>query len=89
MTHSIPAHSPGLIWRMMNDGAVLVSPEVGKVRVLNEMGATVWQLIDGQKSVDGIAALLVNEYETSLEQVRADLTIFISDLIDRGLLVWI
>lgn len=89
MTNSIPAHSPSLIWRIMNDGAVLVSPEVGKVRVLNEMGATVWQLIDGQKSVDAIAELLVNEYEASLEQVRADLTTFISDLTERGLLVWI
>lgn len=89
MTNSIPAHSPNLIWRIMNDGAVLVSPEIGKVRVLNEMGAAIWQLIDGQKSVDGIATLLVNQYEVSMEQVRNDLTAFTADLTERGLLVWI
>lgn len=89
MSNSIPAHSPNLIWRVMNDGAVLVSPEIGKVRVLNEIGATIWQLIDGKKNVEGIAELLANEYEVSLEQVRSDLTTFISDLTERGLLVWI
>ena len=38
----IPRPDPNIIWRIVDDGAVLVSPQIGKVRVLNEVGTAIW-----------------------------------------------
>ncbi len=84
----MPSIAPGIIWRMLDDDAVLVSPRVGKVRVLNGVGTVVWQLLAENKSTAEIEAHLVENFEVSLSQAREDLQAFLSDLEQRGLLTW-
>lgn len=84
----VPDVAHGVIWRLIDNGAVLVSPESGDVRVLNDVGTTIWQLIDGENSVGQIEALLQEQYNVPLSKLRADLDSFFTELSQRNLLTW-
>lgn len=87
--HWIPVPDPDIICRLTDDGAVLVSPEAGDLRVLNASGATIWQLLDGRRTVAQVEAELSRRYRIPDDQARADLGQFLSDLHGRGLLRWL
>lgn len=84
----VPAMAPGIVWRLMDDGAVLVSPDVGRVRVLNDVGTTIWTLIDGKSDLTHIEEALVQKYNVSRDRARQDLHAFLDDLVERDLIVW-
>ena len=75
-----------LIWREMDGNAVVVSPRDGKVRVLNEVGTFIWQLLAEQAPRAEIVVHLVETYEVSVLQAERDLDKFINDLLVRGIL---
>lgn len=82
----VPAQAPEVIGRFVDGEAVLVHPRQGKVRVLNAVGARLWELTDGQRSVEDLAQALTVEYEVDLARARADVLAFCQDLLGRGLL---
>ena len=84
----IPRPDQQVVWRKVEDGVVLISPEHGQIRVLNEVGAHIWGLMDGERDVAAIEAHLLHRYNTSQEQVHADVHAFLNDLAQRGLLSW-
>lgn len=86
--NSEPRIAPDLIWRLLDDNAVVVSPRVGEVRVLNGIGTVIWQLLVEQNSRDDIVTHLVEHYQVSSEQAVKDLDTFLTDLTERGVLVW-
>lgn len=83
-----PKPAPELIWRLIDDSAVVVAPQVGKVRVFNAVGSVIWQLLVEEYHPAEIEAYLVKAYGISSEQASHDLQCFLVDLTDRGLLVW-
>lgn len=83
---AIPVLSPQLIWRELDDGTVVVTPDEGKVRVLNRTGTSIWLQIDGQHSLTEIADHLVEDFEISQEQAVSDVTAFLTDLSQKGLI---
>ncbi|MDT8304702.1 MAG: PqqD family protein [Anaerolineae bacterium] len=84
----VPVTTPGIICRLTDDGAVLVSPEAGDLRVLNRVGAAIWQLIDGTRDVAALEAELAHRYGIPAAQAHTDLDEFLADLQRRGLLTW-
>jgi hypothetical protein len=48
---------------------------------LNEVGARVYELIDGERTVRDICATIVEEFEVSNDQAEADVTEFLEKLI--------
>jgi hypothetical protein len=84
----IPNKSPDLIWREMKDGTVIISPDDGQVRVLNDVGTLVWQLLDGHKSVGDISNYVAEEYEISAADAVNDVEIFLQELDQRDILTW-
>jgi coenzyme PQQ biosynthesis protein PqqD len=84
----IPNKSPDLIWREMEDGTVIISPEGGQVRVLNDVGTLVWRLIDGQKTVHVICNQVSQEYEISAADAVNDVENFLQELDQRDILTW-
>jgi hypothetical protein len=83
-----PQHYQNLIWRVLDDGVVVVSPQQGQVRVLNGVGTTIWELIDGRRTITDLEAALIAHYDVQPEQAGRDLRTFLEDLTERGLLVW-
>lgn len=86
------AHSPrvahDLIWRLLDDNAVLVSPAAGEVRVLNHVGALIWQLLVDDVEPGEIEDHLVTHFDVSRDRVQEDMGKFFGDLTERGVLVW-
>jgi hypothetical protein len=60
------------------------------VRMLNPTATRIWQLADGSRSVDDIAAALVEEYEVDQLPSSSKLfTALLGELVDKGLIVWL
>jgi hypothetical protein len=75
-----------LIWRETDDGLVIVDPALGKVRVLNGVGADIWKMVEAGKSVGEIEQELVVTYGISAELAATDVQNFLADLKSRQLL---
>ncbi len=86
---SVPGLHPEVVWRILDDGAVIVTPRAGNVRVLNQVGTTIWKLIDGKNSLSDIETQLVHIFDVPLNRARADLAAFVKELEKRGMIVWI
>jgi len=82
----IPTHAADVVSRLIDGEAVLVHPGQGVVRVLNQVGATLWELTDGQRSAAELADALVAEYDVDPARAQADVLAFLADLADRGVI---
>ena len=80
-----PTPNPEVIGRSIDNEAVLVLPQTGKVKVLNEVGARIWELIDGSRNVRGIAESLCAEFDVPAATAQQDAVEFITDLVDRNI----
>lgn len=86
MTTIIPIPNPAVAARSVENEAVLLLPEQGQVKVLNEVGARIWQLVDGSRSAVQIAAQISAEYDVSPAEAEADTLAFLQELAERGVL---
>lgn len=60
----------------------------GQMVVLNAVGASAFELVDGERSVDEIAHEIAEAFsEIERERVITDVRVFLADLAARGLIV--
>jgi hypothetical protein len=83
---SIPQHVPMVVSRVIDGEAVLVDPEHARIRVLNAVGARIWELMDGQQTLGDIAQAITAEYEVDLPRAQTDVLAFCADLTQAGVL---
>ena len=83
-----PIPHPDLIWRFVDDELVIVRPSDGQIRVLNSVGAFIWQSMDGRRTVSDLASLVCAEYEVSLSEAESDVEDLIDPLAENGLVLW-
>ena len=76
----------GVVGQILKDEAVLLLPSQGEVKVLNAVGARIWSLIDGTRTIAQIAAALTVEYAVEQAQAEADTVAFIADLLRRNII---
>ena len=84
--HSCPAPAEHVQSRRLEHEAVVVLPDKGEVKVLNEVGAQIWTLVDGSRTVREIIAALCAEFEASPVVVEADTVKFLAELQQKGLI---
>ena len=77
--------NPDIVFRRIADELILVpirqsAGDMGNIYTLNEVGARVWELIDGKRTVREIQELIVNEFEVSPESAEEDLKEFLRSL---------
>ena len=72
--------------RHLEQEAVVVLPDKGEVKVLNEVGARIWTLADGSRTVRDIIAALCAEFEAPPVVVEADTLKFLAELQQKGLI---
>jgi pyrroloquinoline quinone biosynthesis protein D len=65
---------------------VLLDPEDGSYYTLDEVGARVWELADGTRTAEQIAAALAEEFDAPLETIQADLLELLGELTESGLM---
>ena len=80
-------HQEGILAQEAQGQTVLLRLEDGGYYAVDEVGAMIWELCDGQRSVAEIVALLCAEFDAPEATVRSDVLEFIGDLRREGLLV--
>lgn len=81
----ILAKSPTTAWRLIEGEAVILSLETKVLRGLNPVGSRVWELIDGQRSVEEIITAIVQEFDVTPQAAAEDVKRFVRELLDKGL----
>jgi hypothetical protein len=71
--------------RILEDEAVLVLPDKGQVKVLNQVGASIWTLADGARTVRDIAAAICAEYAVDQAEAESDTLAFVAELEAKGI----
>jgi hypothetical protein len=84
--NSCPVPAEHVRSRRLEHEAVIVLPDKGEVKVLNEVGAQIWTLADGSRTVSDIIAALCGEFEAPPEVVEADTLKFLAELQQKGLM---
>ena len=67
-------------------GTVLLI-EKGTMHQLNLVGGMIWERCDGQRSMVQIADELAGEFAVEREELEADVSEFVADLVRRGWLL--
>ena len=81
----ILAKSPKTAWRIIEGEAVILSMDTKVLRGLNPVGSRIWELIDGQRSLEEITETIVLEFDVPPADAAQDVRAFIQELLDRGL----
>jgi hypothetical protein len=89
---SYPVLSSNVIGKVLNSEstgrqeAVLVLPHTGKIEVLNEVGARIWSLSDGSRTIAEISAAICAEYNVNPDDAQRDVLEFIEKLHLKGII---
>lgn len=76
----------GVACRQSGDELVVVLPEQGKYFVLNDTGAQVWRLADGQRTLADIVQSLVKDWGAEPDRAQIDVLNLAEQLVERGAL---
>lgn len=81
----------GVIYRNIAGEHVLIP--VGSIAmdqngmfVMTELGAQIWQMVDGGATKEEIITALLKEYEVGESRLRADVEDFLQRMIDKNLI---
>ena len=82
---SVPSRSPSIVTRKTGNEYVLVPvanniADMNSVYTLNETGAFIWEMIDGEKNVEDLIEAVISEYEVDRETALADVMLFIDNM---------
>jgi hypothetical protein len=83
-----PKHHPRTAARVFSGEAVVISPAENMVRMFNPVGSRIWELADGQHTVEEIARRLTEEYAVELSAAQAEVEEFVDALAAKGLLTF-
>jgi len=79
-TSALPAPSPDVVSRKLDDNAVLVQLQTNRIYALNDTGARFWELLVEGKSRGEIEATLQHEYDVPAEQVASEIDRLVGEL---------
>ncbi len=82
----VPMRADGVLEADVDGQRILMSPSGFTYFGLVETGAPIWDLIDGQRSVDDLVVELLERYEGDPARIRTEVDAFLSGLDAAGLL---
>jgi hypothetical protein len=82
---SVPSRSSSVVTRKTGSEYVLVPvtnniADMNSVYTLNEPGAFLWELIDGENNIEDMIEALIREYDIDEETATADVFEFINEM---------
>ncbi len=72
--------SPDAICQELGGETVILDLKSDFYFGLDEVGTRIWQLLESGQSIDAVVRQLLNEYDTTEQQVKSDIAAFISSL---------
>jgi hypothetical protein len=82
---SYPRRKP-VPWRQLGGDALVVDVKAGLLYPLNAVGARIWELSDGARSVEAIIEALRAEFDADEPTIRQDTADFLRELRQRELI---
>lgn len=83
----ILVHNPGCTVREIGEGLVILVPEVTTTHSLEDLGVFIWNRIDGERALHAVLDDILAEYDVDEETARADLLVFVDELVEAKLLL--
>lgn len=71
----------------MDDEILLYNPDNATTLYLNESSSLIWQLFDGQRTVDEIIELLQEHYPDARDQIRQDVLELVEQMLTKQVIV--
>ena len=73
--------------RVIDGEAVLVLSDSGQVEILNEVGARVWELADGTRSLAQIVSAVTDEFDVGADEASVDVLAFMDRLVAEHIII--
>lgn len=73
--------------RRIGDGLVIMAPQGETTHSLEDLGAFIWDQIDGSRDLRAILAAVLENYEVDQDTAQADLLAFTGQMLEAGLLL--
>lgn len=73
-------------WRALDTEALVVDVKTGVLYPLNSVATRIWQLCDGERTLEDIVATLAAEFDTDETTIREDAQRFIDELANARLI---
>jgi hypothetical protein len=82
---SIPSHSPRVVFRRINDECLLIPltdniADMDSLYRLNETGVFIWELIDGNRDIMDITAMMAEEFDVEAAEAEKDIMLFLEQV---------
>jgi hypothetical protein len=77
---------PDVRFRTVLDEGVVIKQDTAEVLVLNEVGARVLDLLDGERTLADVATTLAGEFEASAGDLGRDLASYLEELLGAGII---
>ena len=76
---------PDMLSAEIGGEAVMMSIEKGAYYGLNPVATRIWELIEQPLSQAELVTVLLQEFEVTPEQLAADVSVFVADMLERGI----
>ncbi|MER2598768.1 MAG: PqqD family protein [Caldilineales bacterium] len=83
-----PIRATSVAYQVYGTEAVIINPAEGRVRMLNPTATRIWELANGERSVDDIIAVLTEEFEVTFDHAHRSVYQLLAELSKKGLIVW-
>ena len=83
---SIPVQNEEVVYQKVENDGILAHGQKGKVRVVNPVGAYIWDLIDGQTPVDEIVNRVKSSFFYQYDSIHSDVIHYLQQLSERSLI---
>lgn len=81
-----PVKIDELAWRKVDDEGIILDMANDQAHILNEVAIEMWNLMDGNNSIQDISENICKEYEVEMEQALKDTMEFAGKLFEKGLI---
>jgi hypothetical protein len=83
------SRNPQVVYRDLEDGqgGVLLHLESGQYHGLNQIGAAIWDLLDGTRTSADVQSALRARVEDPPDHLEGDIAQFLEGLHERGLII--
>jgi hypothetical protein len=84
---SRPVRNENVAFRRLaaGEGGVLLQLESGEYHGINEVGCLIWELLDGERTVEAVAVALRDGIEDAPPDLVDEMIVFLDSLRARGL----
>jgi hypothetical protein len=87
MGNAAPQPHPDVVWRRVDEEAVLVNLKTNRIYSLNPTGARLWELISAGNDREAAEAALIEEFDVEEGELRNEVAAVLEELVQEGLIL--